>query len=78
MPFLEAHPTIYFKVPVFNNPETKLSKAWLESEKMLVTNIFSFSHNVFYHFKDSNHRFDLHLTCCLEMLRIETSKKISC
>ena len=42
--------TLYHTIPTLNNPKKKkiaLKTLW-EKEKMLVTSIFSFSHNVFY------------------------------
>ena len=39
---------LYHKIPTFNNPEKENLKTLWEKEKMLVTSIFSFSHNVFY------------------------------
>ena len=41
--------TLYHEISTFNNPEKrKLLKTPLEKDKMLVTSIFSFSHNLFY------------------------------
>ena len=41
--------TLYHTIPTFNDPQERyLLKTWWEKEKMLVTSIFSFSHNVFY------------------------------
>ena len=34
-----------------------LLKTWSKKEKMLVTSIFSFSHNIFYPIKDRNQHF---------------------
>ena len=41
--------TLYNTILTFNNPENEsFWKHWGEKEKMLVTSIFSFFHNVFY------------------------------
>ena len=41
--------TLYHTIPTFNDFETgRLLKTLWEKEKMMVTSIFSFSHNVFY------------------------------
>ena len=49
----------YRTIPTFNDPqERRLLKTLLKKEKMLVTSIFSFSHNVFYPIEDRN----LHLS----------------
>ena len=41
--------TLYHKIATFNDPkERSLLKTLWEKENMLVTSIFSFSHNVFY------------------------------
>ena len=40
--------TLCHTIPTFNNPESKPFEYIVEKEKMLVTSIFSFSHNVFY------------------------------
>ena len=49
----------YHTIPTFNDPQERgLLKTLLKKEKMLVTSIFSFSHNVFYPIKDRN----LHLS----------------
>ena len=51
--------TLYHTIPTFNNPkEEGFGKHYGEKEKMLVTSIFSFSHNVFYTVKDRNYH------CC--------------
>ena len=39
--------TLYHKIATFNDPVKMLKTLW-EKEKMLVTSIFFFSHNVFY------------------------------
>ena len=52
----------------FNDPQSLLKILW-EKEKMLVTSIFSFSHNIFYPFQ-KEFVFKLHLFCCLQMLSI--------
>ena len=44
-----------------------LLKTLWEKGKMLVTCIFSFSHNVLYPIKDGNHHFS-HIRCYLQML----------
>ena len=44
-------------IPLFNDIEIELSKTLWEKEKMLVTSIFSFFHNVFYPFTDRNYHF---------------------
>ena len=38
---------LYNAVPSFNDPQKKALITFREKEKMLVTSIFSFSHNVF-------------------------------
>ena len=49
--------------------ESILLKTLWEKEKMLVTSIFSFSHNVF---KDKNHHeLDLNIECSLNMQKKE-------
>ena len=41
--------TLYHTIPTFNDPKKEsFWKHWGKKEKMLVTSIFSFSHNVFY------------------------------
>ena len=45
-------------------------KTLRETEKMLVTSIFSFSHNVFYSVSVQTSSFELHLFCCLQMLSV--------
>ena len=41
--------TLYYTITTFNDPHTgSLLKTLWEKEKMLVTSIFSFSHNVFH------------------------------
>ena len=52
----------------------KLLKTLWEKEKMLVTSIFSFSHNIFYPIKESLHCCS-YLNCCLQLLSIWTSTK---
>ena len=50
--------SLYHTTRTFNDPEEKrLFKTLREKEKMLVTSIFSFSHNVFKPIKDKNHQF---------------------
>ena len=44
--------TLYHTNPIFNDP--RLLKTFWEKEKMLVTSIFSFSHNVFYSYHKTN------------------------
>ena len=46
--------TLYHIIPTFNDPD-KLLKTLQEKEKMLVTSIFSFSHNVNYPIQDRNY-----------------------
>ena len=44
--------TLHHTIPTFNDPEKKsIFKTLLEKEKILITNLFSFSHNVFHPFK---------------------------
>ena len=48
--------TLYHTILTFNDPQERiLLKTMWKKEKMLVTSIFSFSHNVFYPIKDRNH-----------------------
>ena len=50
--------TLYHMIPAFNNlQERMLLETLWEKEKMLVSSIFSFSHNVFYPIKDRNHQY---------------------
>ena len=45
---IQQNLTLYHTTATFNNPEKEaLIKTLWEKEKMLVTSIFSFSHNVF-------------------------------
>ena len=44
-----------------------------EKEKLLINRIFSFSHNVFYPFKDKFCQFELTVICRLQLLSIWTS-----
>ena len=47
--------TLYHTIPTFNDPKKdSFGKHW-EKEKMLVTNIFSFSRSLFYSIKERNH-----------------------
>ena len=51
---IQAVLTLYYTIPTFNDPlEGSLLKTLWEKEKMLVTSIFSFSHNVFYPFQNN-------------------------
>ena len=48
----------YHTILTFNDPQERgLLKTLLKKEKMLITSIFSFSHNVFYPIKDRNLHF---------------------
>ena len=40
--------TLYYTIPTFNDPEEKALEINWKKEKILVTSIFSFSHNVSY------------------------------
>ena len=51
---------------------SSLLKTLWEKEKMLVTSIFSFSHNVYYAMIDRNQE----LNCRLQMLSIKSSPKV--
>ena len=65
--------TLCHTIPTFNKPEEEaFLKTFSEKEKMLVTNIFSFSQNVFY---PSQNKFQylINIFCCLQMLSIWTS-----
>ena len=46
--------TLYHTVLSFNDPEEGFAKHCAYKEKMLITNIFSFFHNVFYSIKDKS------------------------
>ena len=62
--------TLYYTIPTFNDPEKVaffLKTLW-KKEKMLVTSIFSFSHNVFYPSQKSFFFFESHFFCRLQML----------
>ena len=49
-PFSSGSLTLYHTIPTLDNLRKEpFLKLW-EKEKMLVTSIFSFSHNVYYHF----------------------------
>ena len=51
-PFLQSFPpkhnlfTLYNTIPTLNHPERDLLKTLWENEKMLVTSIFSYSHDI--------------------------------
>ena len=67
---------LYHTIQSFNDPEEEtFRKHCGEKEKMLVTSIFSFSHNGFYCIKDKFCHFSNRLICCLRMLWIWTSLK---
>ena len=55
--------------------EISLSKMLCEKEKVLVTSIFSFSHNIFYPFQNQFQHFIHVLFCGLQMFSIWTSLK---
>ena len=55
-----------------------LLKTLWEKEKMLVTSIFSFSHNAFYPSQNRIFVFKSHLSSRLQMLSIWTGLKICC
>ena len=57
------------QIPTFNEPQKiDLLKTLWEKEKMLVTSIFSFSHNVFLQSQKEFSVYKLHLFSCLQML----------
>ena len=63
--------------PDFEGPwERSLLKILWEKEKILVTNIFSFSHNVFYLSQYNFQFFQSHLFCSLQVLSALTSLEI--
>ena len=73
---LEDILSLYHTIPTFNTCENrKLLKTLWEKEKMLVTSIFSISHNVFYSSQMRIQIFYWNLFCCLQMLSIWISLK---
>ena len=69
--------TLYHSIPTFDDPRKRsLLKSWWEKEKMLVTSIFSFAHNVFYPFHEEFPFLTPNFFCRLQMLTIWTSLKI--
>ena len=77
MAYLEAFKNLLYIALYHTSPEkqTLLKTLW-EKEKMLVTSIFSFSHNVFYPFPKRISVFKSNPFCRLQMLSIWTSLKI--
>ena len=45
--------TVYHTIPFFNNADKEALKTLWEKEKMQVTSIFSFFHNVLYPFQNN-------------------------
>ena len=71
--------TLSHTIPTFNDLETRsLLKTLWEKEKMPVTSIFSFSHNVLNPIKDKNQHYELHLHCRLQILLIWPNPKFCC
>ena len=60
--------------PTFYDPRRKPIEIFWENEKMLVTSIFSFSHNVLYHIKKKKKKkkktFESHCECRLKIVLI--------
>ena len=69
--------TLSDTIPTFNDLEKEAFwKHCGEKEKMLVTSIFSFSHNAFLPYQRKIAPFELHLNCRLQMLSVWTRLKI--
>ena len=67
--------TLYHTIPTFNDLEEEtFGKHCGEKEKMLVTSIFFFSHNVFYH---PQHKFQLFFFSSANALNLDHSKVLS-
>ena len=69
--------TLYHTIPTFNDPIKNLLKTLMKKEKMLVTSIFSFFHNVFFTFLLQTSIFESQLFCCLQGLSIWISQTFS-
>ena len=54
--FVTLHREIYHYDPLPHKKEMLLETYLEKGKKMLVTSIFSFSHNFFYFYMDSNHQ----------------------
>ena len=67
---------LYHTIPTFNDPRVKsLLKILREKEKMLlVTSIFSVSHNVFHPIKDQNHLFKYFILSSANAFNLDRSK----
>ena len=74
--WISLHLTLYQTIPIFRIWGGSLLKTLLETEKMLVTGIVSFSYTVSTLSETNFNFFQSHLFCHLQKLSIRTSLKI--
>ena len=77
--FWNESQNIYNTIQAFNHPgKVSLMKTLWEKKKMLVTSIFSFSHNDFNPTRGKFQNFDSHLNCLLQQISNWISPKFHC